>query len=215
MTLLLTRRDVADLLPIEACIDAVEGAFRLHGEGRAEPPGILGMHAREGSFHVKAGFLDLGRRYFAAKTNANFPGNPGRFGLPTIQGVVLLADADQGTGDQGTGDQGAGDTELRRITHRAIDEATHERIREAFPDHAIVAEAVALCPISRLFAGAAITVDAILDDNGGVVVTVTHIPTQLAATESAPTRKPALRKAQNRLAAMVAELPDHPEQDVA
>ena len=97
MTLLLTRRDVADLLPIEACIDAVEGAFRLHGEGRAEPPGILGMHAREGSFHVKAGFLDLGRRYFAAKTNANFPGNPGRFGLPTIQGVVLLADADQGT----------------------------------------------------------------------------------------------------------------------
>jgi ornithine cyclodeaminase/alanine dehydrogenase-like protein (mu-crystallin family) len=46
MTLLLTRRDVADLLPIEACIDAVEGAFRLHGEGRAEPPGILGMHAK-------------------------------------------------------------------------------------------------------------------------------------------------------------------------
>ena len=97
MTLLLSRRDVSDLLPIEACIEAVEGALRLHGEGRAEPPGILGMRAREGSFHVKAGFLDLGRRYFAAKTNANFPGNPARFGRPTIQGVVLLADADQGT----------------------------------------------------------------------------------------------------------------------
>ena len=97
MTLLLNRSDVADLLPIEACIEAVEGAFKLHGEGRADPPGILGMRAKEGSFHVKAGFLDLGRRYFAAKTNANFPGNPARFGLPTIQGVVLLADADQGT----------------------------------------------------------------------------------------------------------------------
>jgi hypothetical protein len=67
----------------------------------------------------------------------------------------------------------------------------------------------------RRLPDAELEVDAILDDNGGVVVTVTHIPTQLAATESAPTRKPALRKAQNRLAAMVAELPDRPEQDVA
>ena len=33
MTLLLSRSDVADLLPIEACIEAVEGALRLHGEG--------------------------------------------------------------------------------------------------------------------------------------------------------------------------------------
>ena len=97
MTLLLTRSDVADLLPIEACIEAVEHAFRLHGEGGAEPPGILGVHAGEGGFHIKAGILDLGRRYFAAKANANFPGNPARFQLPTIQGVVLLADADRGT----------------------------------------------------------------------------------------------------------------------
>ena len=82
---------------MEACIEAVEHAFRLHGESRAEPPGILAMHATEGSFHIKAGILDLGRRYFAAKTNANFPGNPARFRLPTIQGVVLLADADQGS----------------------------------------------------------------------------------------------------------------------
>ena len=97
MTLLLTRSDIADLLPIEVCIEAVEHAFRLHGEGRAEPPGILGIHAHGGGFHIKAGILDLGRRYFAAKTNGNFPGNPERFGLPTIQGVVLLADADQGS----------------------------------------------------------------------------------------------------------------------
>jgi alanine dehydrogenase len=97
MTLLLTRSDVADLLPMDACIEAVEHAFRLHGEGRADPPGILGVHARDGGFHIKAGILDLGRRYFAAKTNANFPGNPERFGLPTIQGVLLLADAERGT----------------------------------------------------------------------------------------------------------------------
>ena len=97
MTILLTRTDVADLLSMDACIEAVEHAFRLHGEGRADPPGVLSLHARDGSFHVKAGILDLGRRYFAAKTNANFPGNGERFGLPTIQGVLLLSDAERGT----------------------------------------------------------------------------------------------------------------------
>ena len=97
MTLVLTRGDVADLLPMDACIEAVEHAFRLHGEGRADPPGILGVRVHDGGFHIKAGILDLGRRYFAAKTNANFPQNPSRWGLPTIQGVVLLADADRGS----------------------------------------------------------------------------------------------------------------------
>ena len=96
MTLLLTRADVADLLPMDACIEAVEQAFKLHGEGRADPPGILSMHGRDGSFHIKAGILDLARPYFAAKTNTNFPGNPERFGLPTIQGVLLLAEAERG-----------------------------------------------------------------------------------------------------------------------
>jgi alanine dehydrogenase len=46
---------------------------------------------------VKAAGLRLpGRAYFAAKTNANFPGNRERFGLPTIQGIVLLFDAENG-----------------------------------------------------------------------------------------------------------------------
>jgi len=36
------------------------------------------------------------RSYFAAKTNANFPDNPRRFGLPTIRGTVVLADASTG-----------------------------------------------------------------------------------------------------------------------
>lgn len=55
------------------------------------------MHAPHGTFHIKAGLLDLGRLYFAAKTNANFPGNVERYGLPTIQGVIALFDAERGT----------------------------------------------------------------------------------------------------------------------
>lgn len=95
-TLILSRRDVAELLSLPDCIVAVEQGFRLHAMGQAAAPGVLGHHAKEGGFHVKAASLPLGRPYFAAKVNANFPGNPRRSGLPTIQGIVALYDAENG-----------------------------------------------------------------------------------------------------------------------
>ena len=95
-TLLLTRGDVSSLLSIEECIAAVEKAFKLYGEGKALPPAITGVHARDGGFHIKAGLLELDRSYFAAKINANFPQNVKRFGLPLIQGVIVLCDAENG-----------------------------------------------------------------------------------------------------------------------
>ena len=36
----------------------------------------------------------LDRAYVAVKLNGNFPGNPQRSGLPTIQGVVVLVRCD-------------------------------------------------------------------------------------------------------------------------
>ena len=96
MTMLLSRGDVERLLTPEACIGAVEDAFRQLAEGKVPPPGILGMHAGDGSFHVKASFLTLDRPYFAAKLNANFPQNAKRHRLPTIQGVVILCNAANG-----------------------------------------------------------------------------------------------------------------------
>jgi alanine dehydrogenase len=95
-TLLLRRSEVAELLMMDACITAVEQAFRLYGEGKAAPPGVLGVHVDSGSFHIKAGVLGLSRPYFAAKVNANFPQNWHRFELPTIQGVIVLCDAENG-----------------------------------------------------------------------------------------------------------------------
>lgn len=96
-TLLLSRRDVAELLSLEECVTAVEDAFRMHARGETLAPAILGVPAERGGFHVKAAGLRLhGRGYFAAKTNANFPGNPARSGRPAIQGVVLLFDAEDG-----------------------------------------------------------------------------------------------------------------------
>ena len=96
-TLLLTRTDVQALLRMDECIEAVEEAFRAHAEGRAIPPGVLGTHVDGGGFHLKTAGLRTDRPWFVAKLNANFPGNRERFGLPTIQGVVVLADAERGT----------------------------------------------------------------------------------------------------------------------
>ena len=95
-TLLLTRSDVAAVVDTDSCIAAVEDAFRAHAEGRARGPASLGVVTDDGSFHVKAAGLRDGSGYFAAKTNANFPGNPARHGLPTIQGVVVLCDDQTG-----------------------------------------------------------------------------------------------------------------------
>jgi alanine dehydrogenase len=96
MALLLTRKDVVDLLSIDDCIAGVEQAFRLHGEGKVFSPGILGTHMKNGGFHIKTGVLEYARPYFVAKINANFPGNPKRNGLPMIQGIIAVSDAVDG-----------------------------------------------------------------------------------------------------------------------
>jgi alanine dehydrogenase len=95
-TRLLTRRDVESLLDLDRCIAAVEEAFRLRGEGKAPPPGTLGFPSEGGGFHIKAAGLSLARPWFATKINGNFFRNRERFGMPTIQGIVLLCDAENG-----------------------------------------------------------------------------------------------------------------------
>ena len=93
---ILSRRQVFELLSLHDCIVAVEDAFRRHAEGRTLGPGVLGVPAARGGFHIKAAGLLGPRSYFAAKMNANFPENPRRFGLPTIRGTVVLADGETG-----------------------------------------------------------------------------------------------------------------------
>ena len=96
-TLVLSRYDVRRLMSMDKCIDAVENAFRDHALGRSISPGILGSHVPGGGFHVKtAGLVTDRQSVFVAKVNANFPGNPSRFGLPTIQGVIVMYDAING-----------------------------------------------------------------------------------------------------------------------
>jgi ornithine cyclodeaminase/alanine dehydrogenase-like protein (mu-crystallin family) len=96
-TLLLGRSDIEKLLSLEKCIDVVEEIFRLQGENKVPPPGILGVKAPRGGLHVKAGLLPGEPSYIVAKLNTNFADNPARFGLPTIQGVIVICDAENGS----------------------------------------------------------------------------------------------------------------------
>ena len=95
-TRVLTRGDVANLLTLDDSIAAVERAFARSARGEALPSGVLGVPAHGGGFHIKAAGLRLDRLYVAVKVNANFPANPERRGLPTIQGVVVLSDGESG-----------------------------------------------------------------------------------------------------------------------
>lgn len=98
-TLVLRRADVARLLPMSQCIDAVERAFLRYACGDAIAPAVIGSHVDGGGFHTKTAGMRAdgdGRSLFVAKVNANFPGNPNWNGLPTIQGVMALFDADDG-----------------------------------------------------------------------------------------------------------------------
>lgn len=95
-TRLIGRREVARLLDVGDCIEAVEAAFRAHAAGRTIPPGVLGAAADGGGFHLKTAGLFGDRPYFAAKLNGNFERNAEHFGLPRIQGLLVLCDARNG-----------------------------------------------------------------------------------------------------------------------
>jgi len=96
-TLILSRGDVAALMATSDWVDAVEAGFRAGAEGRADSPPPMAIHGDGGTFHAKGASLRLDRLYVALKLNGNFPGNPEKRGLPTIQGAILLCDGGTGS----------------------------------------------------------------------------------------------------------------------
>lgn len=95
--IVLSRQDLAALMPFGEYVEAVADAFRMQAEGRAVAPPPMHIPIEGGGFHVKAGRLPLGPGYAAFKVNGNLPNNRAKRGLPTIQGAILLFDASTGS----------------------------------------------------------------------------------------------------------------------
>lgn len=95
-SLILTRGDIAALMRPADWLAAAETAFRAAADGRADAPPPLAIAGAGGVFHAKGAGLRGARPYAALKLNANFPGNPERRGLPTVQGAILLCDGTSG-----------------------------------------------------------------------------------------------------------------------
>ena len=94
--LVITRRDIRRLMRPSDYMDAVELGFRAGATGKANSPHPLHLPVDHGGFHAKVASISLGRDYVAVKINGNFPENPAKHGLPTIQGAIILADGSNG-----------------------------------------------------------------------------------------------------------------------
>jgi alanine dehydrogenase len=94
--LILSRTDIARLMDFAGYVDAVEMAFRAAVEGHAVAPPASALHVPNGSFHAKGAALLRDDAKVAIKLNGNFPGNPAANALPTVQGIIYLADGANG-----------------------------------------------------------------------------------------------------------------------
>ena len=98
--LVLSRTDIQGLIDFKDFVHAMEQVFRLHGQGQTLGTGLLHLDAIDGEFHIKAGGIRASsetRAYFAVKINGAFFHNPERYGLPSIQGCIVLFDATTGS----------------------------------------------------------------------------------------------------------------------
>lgn len=84
------------MLSLDACIVAVEKGFKEYGLEHTAAPKVLGTPSIDGGFHIKVALLTLESPYFAAKLNGNFFHNRERFHMPNIQGLLILANAENG-----------------------------------------------------------------------------------------------------------------------
>jgi ornithine cyclodeaminase/alanine dehydrogenase-like protein (mu-crystallin family) len=94
--MLLNREDISSLLQSHDYVEVVENAFRAYAQGTTLSLGLLHVDAPDGEFHIKAGGPEEPRTYFGLKVNAGFFQNRKRYGLPNIQGTIILCDGDNG-----------------------------------------------------------------------------------------------------------------------
>jgi ornithine cyclodeaminase/alanine dehydrogenase len=94
-TLVLTQRQVRQLLTMDAAVTAVEAAFLAHGRGEALMPPKVYVELPEhgGDFRAMPSFLAGAA---GVKWINSHPGSPAKHGLPAVIGLYVLSDPDTG-----------------------------------------------------------------------------------------------------------------------
>src|SRR5215510_10865857 len=77
-------------------VDAIRGAFRADGEGRAHVPAVINLEIRKhhGEFHVKTAHIE-GVPHVAVKIASGFYDNPAK-GLPSGSGLIAVFSVETG-----------------------------------------------------------------------------------------------------------------------
>jgi ornithine cyclodeaminase/alanine dehydrogenase len=98
MTLLLSRDDVARVLTMPACIEAVEGAFAALARGEADMPqrAAIKVPDHHGIFLGMPAYLGGQAEALGLKVVTVYPDNPAKHGLATTLGTLLLCDPQTG-----------------------------------------------------------------------------------------------------------------------
>lgn len=93
---IVTAEEIPELLPMAACIEAVEASFRSLARGEAEQPlrTAIELPGGESGFLAMPAYLG-DPASLGAKLLSLFPGNHAR-GLPSHQGVIVLFDPEDG-----------------------------------------------------------------------------------------------------------------------
>jgi ornithine cyclodeaminase/alanine dehydrogenase len=95
--LVLSRAEIAQLMDFDGYVDAVEAGFIAAAGGQAVAPPAASLDVPGGAFHAKGAALPTeDGLVIAIKINGNFPRNRATNGLPTVQGVIYLADGTSG-----------------------------------------------------------------------------------------------------------------------
>jgi alanine dehydrogenase len=96
--LVLSKKDLEEVLTMKETIDAVQEAFKGIATGESVIPPLLLMDApkHNGSWGIKAGVLN-NQDAIGLKLSCAYFGNPEKYGLPSIMGVVVVSDLKNGT----------------------------------------------------------------------------------------------------------------------
>ncbi|MDE2149785.1 MAG: ornithine cyclodeaminase family protein [Gammaproteobacteria bacterium] len=95
--LYLRNDDIRALMSDDDWLEAAEDGLGAAAAGDALTAAPVHIPVEGGGIHVKSAAWLREMPAVTVKINANFPDNPRRRGLPTIQGVILLLDALDGT----------------------------------------------------------------------------------------------------------------------